>query len=143
MEDIATGISALAYPGVPYDNQVVLFYSDIEGDELTARVVESTTENGTLSFSPDGSFTYAPTADFNGLYSFTYEANDGTDDSFLGATVSITVNPVNDEPVAADDSGTTDHETLVNCPSGAMHELNPHSVSDLTTFAIHNKLMAS
>ncbi len=29
-EDIATGTSAEAYPGVPYDNEVVLFYSDID-----------------------------------------------------------------------------------------------------------------
>ncbi len=88
---------------------------DLEDDALTAIVVESTEENGILSFSPDGSFTYTPTADFNGIYSFTYVANDGTDDSNPPVgLVTITINPVNDEPVAADDSATTDHETLVN-----------------------------
>ena len=35
--------------------------------------------------------------------SFTYKANDGTDDSNT-ATVSITVNAVNDAPVAKEDS---------------------------------------
>lgn len=29
-EDIVAGISAEAYPGVPYDNEVILFYSDID-----------------------------------------------------------------------------------------------------------------
>ena len=45
---------------------------------------------------------YDPDPDFHGSDSFTYRANDGTGNSNL-ATVTITVNPVNDLPVAADD----------------------------------------
>src|SRR5207247_600245 len=45
----------------------------------------------------NGSFTYTPAANFNGADSFTYKANDGTLDSNL-ATVTITVNAVNDAP---------------------------------------------
>jgi hypothetical protein len=47
--------------------------------------------------------TYTPDANFSGSDSFTYKANDGTVDSNV-ATVSITVNAVNDPPVAVDDS---------------------------------------
>ena len=54
-------------------------------------------------FNADGSFDYTPVADFNGTDTFTYVANDGTYDSNV-ATVTITVHPVNDAPVAVDDS---------------------------------------
>ena len=43
--------------------------------------------------------TYTPAANWFGTDSFTYTANDGTVDSNV-ATVTITVNPVNDAPVA-------------------------------------------
>ena len=49
-------------------------------------------------------------ANYNGTDSFTYKANDGTADSNV-ATVTITVTPVNDAPVAANDSYTTDEDT--------------------------------
>lgn len=56
--------------------------------------------NGTLTLRPDGSFTYAPTADWSGTDTFTYTATDrhGVTDS---ATVTITVQAVNDAPVLA------------------------------------------
>jgi hypothetical protein len=46
----------------------------------------------------DGSFTYTPNADFNGADSFTYTVSDG--DLSDSGTVTITVLPVNDPPVA-------------------------------------------
>ena len=51
----------------------------------------------TFTLNSDGSFTYAPNANYNGPDSFTYKANDGTEDSNT-ATVSITGGPVNDAP---------------------------------------------
>ncbi len=83
--------------------------TDTDGDPLTA-VLDSTTSNGTLALNADGSFTYTPNADFSGTDSFTYFANDGTSNSNL-ATVNITVNLVNDPPVANDDAYTTDEDT--------------------------------
>jgi len=59
----------------------------------------SSTSSGSLSLSADGSFTYTPNADFNGTDTFTYRANDGSLDSNV-ASVSITVSPGNDVPVA-------------------------------------------
>ena len=56
-----------------------------------------------LTLNADGSFTYTPNANFNGADSFTYTANDGTADSNV-ATVTITVDAVNDAPVAVNDS---------------------------------------
>src|SRR5690606_12930329 len=75
--------------------------TDADGDSLMAELV-SGPEHGTLTQNADGSFTYTPDADYNGTDSFTYKAADSTSDS-NAATVSITVNPVNDAPVAVDD----------------------------------------
>ena len=50
-----------------------------------------------FTLNPDGTFDYLPAANFNGTDSFTYKASDGTDESNV-ATVSITVNAVNDAP---------------------------------------------
>jgi hypothetical protein len=47
--------------------------------------------------------TYTPSTNYFGTDSFTFKANDGTSDS-VAATVSITVTPVNDLPVAQDQS---------------------------------------
>ena len=55
--------------------------------------------NGTVSLSPDGSFTYTPNTGFIGTDSFTYKASDGKLDSNL-ATVTITVLPDNGRPTA-------------------------------------------
>src|SRR5437867_1433618 len=59
----------------------------------------------------DGSLVYMPALNFNGTDSFTYKASDGQAQSGV-ATVTITVTPVNDAPVAAnDDSYTTPEDT--------------------------------
>src|SRR5207247_796187 len=58
------------------------------------------------------SFSYTPAANYNGPDSFTYKANDGRQDAEV-ATVTITVTAVNDAPVAADDSYTTNEDTAL------------------------------
>ena len=72
--------------------------TDADGDALTAILV-SNVSHGTLSLAADGGFTYSPAANYNGADSFTYKANDGALDSNT-VTVTLTVNPVNDAPVA-------------------------------------------
>ena len=71
---------------------------DVENDVLTITLLTDVV-NGTLSLNSDGSFTYIPTEDFNGTDEFTYTINDGALDSNI-ATVTITVIPVNDAPIA-------------------------------------------
>src|SRR5205823_6549496 len=63
-----------------------------------------------LTLNANGSFTYTPSANVNGADSFTYKANDGALNSNT-ATVTITINAVNDAPVAQNDSYTTDEDT--------------------------------
>ena len=86
--------------------------SDADGDPLTA-VEDSTTSNGSLTLNADGSFSYDPDPNYCGPDSFTYHANDGQDDSNI-ATVGITVNCVNDAPVAVDNNYTENEDTQLS-----------------------------
>lgn len=80
--------------------------SDADGDPLTA-VLDTGPGNGTLTLNADGAFTYTPDSDFNGIDNFIYHANDGSADSNT-ATVNITIDAVNDPPVAGNDSISVD-----------------------------------
>ncbi|MCW3796695.1 cadherin-like domain-containing protein [Sphingomonas sp. BN140010] len=71
--------------------------TDPNGDVLSYALV-SGPQHGTLTFNPDGTYSYAPDADFNGTDAFSFKAGDGALDS-APATVSLTVNPLNDAPV--------------------------------------------
>jgi VCBS repeat-containing protein len=70
-----------------------------------------TPANGTLDGTAPN-LTYTPTANFNGTDSFTFSVYDG-EFSSATATVSITVNPVNDAPVADAQSVTTDQGVAI------------------------------
>ena len=85
--------------------------TDVEGGPLTSILVTGPS-HGTLTQNSDGSFTYTPAANYNGTDSYTYKANDGAADSNV-ATVNITVTPVNDAPLAANDSYTTPQDTVL------------------------------
>jgi len=71
---------------------------------LTAQLVNNVTV-GTLNLNSDGSFDYTPPGSFNGAATFQYRANAGAVQGTM-ATVTITVGPVNDPPVANPDSAT-------------------------------------
>jgi hypothetical protein len=75
--------------------------NDVGGGTLFAVLLTGPT-NGSLTLNADGSFGYTPNPDFNGIDSFTYVASNGSAQS-AAATVVITVNPVNDAPVASAD----------------------------------------
>ncbi len=78
--------------------------SDVDGDTLTYALGDDVT-NGVLVFNTDGSFSYTPGENFNGSDSFTYSVSDGNGGTDTG-TFTITVDAVNDAPVATDDSTT-------------------------------------
>ena len=83
--------------------------TDVDGDSLTAVLVTGPT-HGTLTLNSNGSFTYTPTANYNGPDSFTYRVSDGSALSNI-ATVSLTVTAVNDAPVAVNNSYSTNEDT--------------------------------
>ena len=74
---------------------------------------------GSMTFRPDGTFTYDPGDDFDYLAEgetedviFTYRVTDADHDSDIG-TITITVTGTNDAPVAVADVGGTDEDTAV------------------------------
>ncbi|MCO4292161.1 cadherin-like domain-containing protein, partial [Solitalea sp. MAHUQ-68] len=78
--------------------------SDVDGDALTAVLINDVpAEVGTLVFNADGSFSFTPAANFNGTATFSYQACDNGLPQLCSQeqTVTITVNPVNDAPVAS------------------------------------------
>jgi hypothetical protein len=77
---------------------------------VTPLTVVSVTQgvNGSVVDNGDGTVTYTPDPDWNGVDSYTYTVSDGalTDT----ATVTVTVVAVNDAPVAVDDNTGTDED---------------------------------
>ncbi|WP_180801599.1 tandem-95 repeat protein, partial [Vibrio parahaemolyticus] len=67
--------------------------------------------NGTVSVNPDGRVTYTPNDNYQGTDSFTYIVTSGGVSE--STTVSVDVTPVNDAPVAKDDTAITDEDTPV------------------------------
>jgi subtilisin family serine protease len=83
--------------------------SDPDGGTLTVTTVTAPT-NGTASVNPDGTVRYAPAPDYAGPDSFDYTIAD-PDGATSSATVSVTVTPVNDDPVAGNDTLSTPRDT--------------------------------
>jgi hypothetical protein len=89
----------------------ILSASDVEGESLTYRLVSNGSQGtATLTDASTGAFSYTPNANANGTDSFTFNANDGSVDSNT-ATVTVTINAVNDAPTAASQLVTTDEDT--------------------------------
>lgn len=86
--------------------------ADADGDVLLHSLVTDVA-NGVLIFVGDGTFDYTPDADFNGTDSFVYQVDDGKGGADT-ATVTLTVNPVNDDPVAQDDAFTVLADNVLN-----------------------------
>lgn len=88
--------------------------SDPDGDPLSFAETP-VADNGTVNVNPDGTIEYTPNPDFNGTDTITYMATD-PDGNETPGTITVTVNPVNDAPVAVDDSATTPFDTAVVVP---------------------------
>jgi hypothetical protein len=71
--------------------------NDPDGDSLTAVLESGPSRAESFRLNPDGTFTYLHDGSETARDSFTYRADDGTDRSNV-ATVSLTINPVNDQP---------------------------------------------
>ena len=98
--------------------------SDPENDTLTFILV-SDVAHGELILNADGTFTYNHDGSETTSDSFTFKVNDGNLDSNI-ATVTITINPVNDAPVANDDSFTGDEGgTITDFVTGSDAENDP------------------
>jgi VCBS repeat-containing protein len=99
-------------------NFTVSSATDLDSDPLVYSIVTAPS-NGVitncLANNNDLTCTYTPNANYYGVDSFTFKANDGTSDSAGVTTVNITVNSVNDRPViGANQNFITNEDTLVS-----------------------------
>ena len=94
--------------------------NDVDVDDALVITQLSDTSNGALTLNPDGTFEYVPDADFFGVDTFTYQLEDPSGATSAVATVTITVNPVNDAPIATDDNFTTGEDTTLNVVTGSI-----------------------
>ncbi|WP_416351912.1 tandem-95 repeat protein [Vibrio parahaemolyticus] len=90
----------------------VLGNDTFEGDDQVVSLdTNNGPANGTVSVNPDGSVTYTPNDNYHGTDSFTYIVTSGGVSE--STTVNVDVTPVNDVPVAKDDTATTQEDTAV------------------------------
>ncbi|MBO6521931.1 MAG: tandem-95 repeat protein [Rhodospirillales bacterium] len=94
--------------------------TDLDGDTLTVTQIDGQdiaaggsvdVGFGTVTMNDDGTVTFNPDDNWNGVDTFEYTVSDGT--ATDTGTASITVDAVNDGPVATDDTATTSEDTAV------------------------------
>jgi len=90
--------------------------TDVDGNSLTYALVAGSAVNGSAAVNPDGTFTFAPAANFSGDATFQFRANDGTVNS-AAQTVTIHVTAVNDAPQTNFDPFTVAENALANLGS--------------------------
>ena len=110
---------AAAVPGPVADDDLATVDEDSSGNSIiiltndtpagnpinpATVAVGSPAVNGQAVANIDGTVSYAPNPDFSGADGFTYTVRDTAGNISNAATVSITVSPVNDAPVAVDDA---------------------------------------
>ena len=108
--------------------------TDVDGNSLFSLAVIGPAHGALLPLL-NGSFLYVPQAGFHGSDSFGYRAFDGAVFSGI-ATVTITVDPVNDAPVAAGDSYSTDEDTALNVPAPGVLGNDSDADGDALTAAL-------
>ncbi|MDZ8104998.1 MAG: Ig-like domain-containing protein [Nostoc sp. DedQUE12a] len=85
-------------------------YADVDGDTFTISSFTAPTngtltlnDNGTVEDANDDYFVYTPNPNYNGSDSFTYTVSD-TNGGSVTDTFNLAVNPINDAPVAVNDT---------------------------------------
>ena len=118
---MATPDSTTTNEDTPVDTDVLFNDSDPDpGDTLLLLGFDSASanggvvtrlDNGTPGDASDDDLLYTPAQDFNGVDSYGYDVSDGV--YTTSAIVTVTVNPIDDPPVAVDDPDFTPIDTPV------------------------------
>ena len=123
-----TSVADITDDAVTTDEDVAIAFNALTGTngatadtfEDAGRTIVGVTQgaNGSVAFAADGTLTYTPNADFHGTDSFTYTVETATGGAVRSetATVTVTVDPVNDGPVAGDDGFTVAEDGSVSVP---------------------------
>ena len=130
--EVAAGGRLIVLPG----EGILENDTSIDGDVLTA-VLVTTVAHGILTLNSDGTFDYSPAAGYSGTDSFTYRANDGTEDTDL-AIVTITV--IRQVPRASNDfySVTSGQSLVVPYSQGLLANDSGTNGTSLTATLVSN-----
>ncbi|MEP9317882.1 retention module-containing protein [Pseudomonas sp. LABIM340] len=96
--------------------------SDVDGTVVSYQLTTDVAQGkGSLTFNPDGSYSFNPGKDFDSLaqgetrdVTFTYQAKDNNGALSDPQTITITVTGTNDAPVALPGAATTEENTVLN-----------------------------
>ena len=110
---VALNDTATTPEDTPVTVAVLANDSDVDSDPLT--VTTATSRDGAVTINPDGTITFTPNLNFNGVTTITYTISDGNGGTST-ATVTLTVAPVNDVPVANPSSAVTNEDTPIILP---------------------------
>ena len=118
---------------------VILDDSDLDPEDVLFVNSVSNPPNGSAVINGDNTITYTPDPDFDGpTDTFTYQVCDGAPGQLCdSATVTVTINPINDPPVALNNSDSTPEDTpvtisVLNNDSDVDGNLVPGTVQVLT-----------
>lgn len=112
---IANNDAATTAEEMPLGIDVLANDTDVDNSINTASlIIVGSPANGTATVESTGTISYIPVKDFTGQDSFTYQVEDASGAKSNVATVTISVLPVNDRPIAVDDAATTDEGVVVD-----------------------------
>ncbi|WP_042152958.1 Ig-like domain-containing protein, partial [Pseudoalteromonas sp. '520P1 No. 412'] len=80
-------------------------------------IISNQATSGQVKINTDATVTYSPNSDFYGTDSFSYIITDSEKSTFYDVLVSITINSVNDAPIAVDD-------TITDITKGTVYIIN-------------------
>jgi len=127
----ATGTIIVTIPVVPTNNRpsavddsatvtenssgniIEVLNNDSDPDNDTLTVSSASSNNGVVTINSNGSLSYTPNEDFFGSDTITYTISDGNGGTDT-AIVIVTVSPVNELPVAIDDTATVNEDSSNN-----------------------------
>ena len=133
-------INILSVNDLPVANPLSIAVDEDEsmGGNLTAQVtdiddttfsftVTSPASHGTFALQSNGSFTFAPVTNYFGTDQITYTTCDDENDCTI-STVTITINSVNDAPVAVNDAATTSEDTVLNATVANDYDVDDNQI---------------
>ena len=139
-DSIATVTITIIGKGSPYDPAPPKAVADTvttEDASVTIDVLNNDTDdgndlevidftdpaNGSVDYNSDGTrLEYTPNSGFSGTDSFEYMIEDGTGLTHT-ATVTVTVNPINDPPIAVNDSYSTSEDTVLTVDGNVLDSI--------------------
>ena len=124
---------------IPATGNVLTNDSDVEGNALTASLVTAPV-NGTVVLNADGSFTYTPNSNYNGLDSLEYQVCDnGTPSLCDTAWVRFTIGAINDAPViTAPATLAVDEDVLTDLTGISFSDVDAGNADVTVTFSVDN-----